>query len=115
MGTLAVLFILLVPCGGPCDRWSRPADPTTARSMAIGEPASETQPSFDGEGPGAVPLEMAPAILEDDEDREGSEKPSLAGQASSLAPPLTTTLGVMDGDRHHDSSGRSARSPLLRC
>jgi hypothetical protein len=115
MGTLAVLFILLAPCGGPCDRRNRPADPTTARLMAIGGPASESWPSFDGDGPGAAPLEMDPAILEDEEDGEGSENPSITGQPSPFAPPPAESLGAMDGDRHHDDSGRSARSPLLRC
>jgi hypothetical protein len=115
MGTLAVLFLLLAPCGGPCDRRDRPADPTTARLMAIGGPASETLPAFDGDVPGTAPLEMDAAILEEEEDGEGFEAPSLAGQPNPFAPPLAASLGAMDGDRHHDNSGRSARSLLLRC
>jgi hypothetical protein len=115
MGTLAVLSLLLAPCGGPCDRRDRPADPTTARLMAIGGPASESLPAFDGDGPSAAPLEMDPAILEEEEDGEGFEAPSLAGQPSPFAPPPADSLGAMDGDRNHNNSGRSARSPLLRC
>jgi hypothetical protein len=112
---LVIVSVLLTPWGGPCDRRSRPADPTTSRLMVICGQASEARPSFDGADPFDVLLAMYPDILEDEEDGEGSEDPSLAGQPSPFAPPLATPLGAMDGGRHHDDSGRSARSPSLRC
>jgi hypothetical protein len=58
---------------------------------------------------------MYPDILEDEEDDEDGEERALAGPASPFLPPHPVSLGARDSDRHHDHSGRSARSPSLRC
>jgi hypothetical protein len=112
---LVIFLVMLAPWGGPCDRGSRRADPTTMRSAAIGGPASDSRPSSRGADPYAPPIELYPEILDDEEEGEGFEAGSLAGPSSPFTPPPPTSLGAMDGDRHHDHSGRSARSPFLRC
>jgi hypothetical protein len=113
-GTLVVLFIVLAPWGGQCDRRGRPADPTTLRSVTMCGPASEPPPSVRDAGRGDAGLEIDPAILEE-EDGEGLGVRSISGPMSPLVPPSPASLGAGDCDRHHDHSGRSARSPFLRC
>jgi hypothetical protein len=85
------------------------------RSAAIGGPASNSWLSSFCAAPCALPIEMYPDILEDEEDGDGCEERGLIGPASPFLPPPPVSLGARDGDRHHDHSGRSARSPFLRC
>jgi hypothetical protein len=112
---LVILLVLLAPWGGPCDRQNRSADPTTLRFASIGGQASESQPFLDGLGNSADPDELCPDILEDEEDGEGFEIRNIAGQTSPYTPPSPRALDAMDGGRHHDHSGRSARSSFLLC
>jgi hypothetical protein len=112
---LVTLLVMLAPSGGPCDRESRRADPTTMRSAATGGPESDSRPSSLFTGPSAPSIEMYPDIVEEEEAGEGHEERGLTGPASPFLPPPPVSLGARDGDRHHDHSGRSARSPFLRC
>src|SRR5215471_10878492 len=89
---LVTLLVMLAPLGGPCDRGSRPADPTTMRSAAIGGPASGSWLSSFCAAPCAPPIEMYPDILEDEEDGEGCEERGLIGPASPFLPPPPVSL-----------------------
>jgi hypothetical protein len=113
-GPLAVLFILLAPWGGPCDRSSRPADPTSSPSLICGR-TGESPPFTHGGGAHDDLLDMSPDILEDEEDGEGSEAQDIAGATGPRVPPSPTMFGATGCDPQHDHSGRSARSPFLRC
>ncbi len=113
--TLAILFILLAPWGGPCDRRDRAADPTTSRSVTMCGPVSEPQPSAHDARPGDAGLEISTDILEDEEDGEGFQVRSISGPMSPTMPPSPASLGARDGEPQHDHSGRSARCSFLRC
>jgi hypothetical protein len=115
-GMLAILFVLLAPWGGPCDRRTRAADPTTSGLSGLLGPGRGSQPGLHGSEYGSGIPETALDILDDEED-DGDE----FGSRNLLDPSLGFTLkahaleGPMARDRHHDDSGRSARSSLLRC
>ena len=109
------ILVMLAPWGGACDRGSRRADPTTMRLAAIRESASNLWLSSFCAAPCATSIEMYPDILEDEEDGEGGEERGLTGPANPFLPPPPVSLGAWDGDWSHDHSGRSARSPFLRC
>src|SRR5690349_16520206 len=67
---LVVLFVVLAPWGGPCERRSRPADPTTTRVATSREQASESQPGLHGPGHGAGLAGLYLDILDDEDDEE---------------------------------------------
>jgi hypothetical protein len=115
-GTLAILFVLLAPWGGPCERRTRPADPTTSGLSGILGPESESHPGLHGSEYGSGMPEMALDILDDEED-DGDEFGSriLLGPSRGITPRAHALHGPMAGDHHHDDSGRSTRSALLRC
>jgi hypothetical protein len=108
---LVTVLVMLAPLGGPCDRWGRRADPTT-----IGGPASDARPSSRDADSSDPLIAMYQAILdEEEEDGEGCKAEGLAGSPGLLPPPPPASLGAMDGAPRHDHTGRSARSPFLRC
>jgi hypothetical protein len=115
-GTLAILFVLLAPWGGPCDRRTRPADPTTSGLSGILGPGSGSQPGLHGSEYGSGIPETALDILDDEED-DGDEfgSRSLLGPSRGFTPKAHHLQGPMACDHHHDDSGRSARSAFLRC
>jgi hypothetical protein len=113
--TLVILFTVLAPWGGPCNRRSRPADPTTARLSTILGQKSESQPGIHGSDYGAGLPDMALDILDDEDDGEDFEGRIFLGQSHGFTPPSHGVPGQMVCDNHHDDSGRSARSTLLRC
>jgi hypothetical protein len=114
-GALVTLFVLLAPWGGPCDRRTRPADPTTSRLSAILGQEGASRPGFHGSGYGAGLPDMALDILDDEDDGEEFEGRIFLGQSRGFMPPSRGVPGPMDCDDRHDDSGRSARSSLLRC
>ena len=93
-GTLAILFVLLAPWGGPCDRRTRPADPTTSGLSGILGPESGSQPGLHGSEYGSGIPEMALDILDDEED-DGDEFGSrnLLGPSRGFAPKAHALAG----------------------
>jgi hypothetical protein len=116
VGALVILFVLLAPWGGPCDRRTRPADPTTSGLSGILGLGSGSQPGLHGSEYGSGIPETALDILDDEED-DGDEfgSRSLLGPSRGFTPKAHHLQGPMACDHHHDDSGRSARSAFLRC
>jgi hypothetical protein len=114
-GVLAISFILLAPWGGPCDRRNRSADPTTSRSLANFGQENESHLGLQGRDYGGGLPDTALDILDDEDGGEEFQCRILLGQSHGFTPRCQGVPSPIDGDSHHDDSGRSTRSPVLRC
>jgi hypothetical protein len=112
---LGVLFVVLAPWGGPCERWSRPADPTTTRVVMSREQASESQPGLHGPGDGAGLAGLYLDIMDDEDEDEELESRNVAAHSQEFAQQQPRALGPLDADHCRDDPGRLSRSPTRRC
>ena len=113
--SLAVLVVLALPWGGVCERRTRPADPTTTRvAISLGQ-ESKSQPGVHDPGYGGGLPEMYSDILDDSDSEEEFESRCFVDQSQEYPPTSSRAITPLGIDHRHDDSGRSARSPLLRC
>lgn len=112
---LAILFVLLAPWGGLCERRSRVADPTTSRLETLGSQGSDWQTGVHGRGhdPGLPGIDRD--ILDDEDSEEETGSRSFVGRAQEFVPSLPGALGPLELQLCRDDSGHPARSPILRC
>ena len=112
---LAILFLLLAPWGGLCERRDRPADPTTCRLETLGGQDREGRTGVLGpvQDPGLPDIDRD--ILDDEDSEEETGSRGFVGQAQELAPPTLCAPGPRESQHRREDSGHPARSPILRC
>jgi hypothetical protein len=109
---VVVLSIVLIPWGGPCERWTRPAAPRTVSGFPTYRTLLTQDQSVVGRtGDGAaLPLRLED-ILDDDEDPEDESVLVVDG----LVPPSPQACCRLDAVHGIGALGHVARCPILRC
>jgi hypothetical protein len=109
---VVVLSIVLVPWGGPCERWTRPAAPKTVPGFPTDRTlVTHDQGVVDRSGDRSGLLIIFEDILDDDEDPEGESVFVMAG----FVPPSPQSSCRLNAAHGISASGRGARCPILRC
>jgi hypothetical protein len=114
-GTLVVLLILLSPRGGPCERRSRVADPTTFGWKLTHETEHERQQGMhEPEGDAGLPGTCLD-ILDDEGSDDEFDSGDVCAGAMETVPPAARALGTLVTRLFQDGSGSSNRTSVLRC